>query len=52
METIGIYNRTALTADPASAVIFAVIGWIIVFAILSYALYKWYKRPIEVAKKS
>lgn len=52
METIGVYKNITLTADPGPAMIFAIIGWIIVLSILLFALYRWYKKPIEVAKKS
>lgn len=52
METIGVYNNVTLTADPSSATIFAIIGWIVVLSILFFALYRWYKKPVEAAKKS
>lgn len=51
METIGIYKEIPLTAEPSTAVMFAVIGWIIVIGILLFALYRWYRKPVEVAKK-
>jgi hypothetical protein len=50
METIGIYKNVPLTADPGAALIFAAIGWIVVLAIMFYALYKWTKKRAEVAK--
>jgi hypothetical protein len=50
METIGIYKDVPLTADPGVALIFAVIGWIIVLAIMFYAVHKWIKKRAEVAK--
>ncbi|MEM1638689.1 MAG: hypothetical protein QXJ69_01245 [Desulfurococcaceae archaeon] len=50
METIGIYNNTTLTANPEAAMIFAIIGWIVVLMIMAYALYKWYKKPAETAR--
>lgn len=52
VETIGVYRDTPLTADPTSAVAFAVIGWLVVLAILLFAIYRWYKKPVGVAKKT
>lgn len=52
METIGVYSNTTLTADPNPAMVFAIIGWIVVLSILLFALYRWYKKPVEVAKRS
>lgn len=58
METIGTYKDIPLTIDPASATVFAVIGWVVVLAILLYALYRWYtlrRKPtklVEVAEKA
>ncbi|GEM_PF-2139204 len=63
METIGYYTfttvvdnqtittSTPLLAEPGSATLFAIIGWLVVLAILFYAIYKWSKKPSEVAKK-
>lgn len=50
METIGIYKNIPLTADPGVALIFAILGWMIVLVIMLYAISKWYKKPAEVVK--
>jgi hypothetical protein len=50
METIGLYKDVPLTAEPGTALIFAIIGWIVVLAIMFYALYKWTRKQAEVAK--
>lgn len=52
METIGVYKDIPLTADPISALVFAIIGWVIVIGILVFALNRWYKKPVEVVEKS
>lgn len=52
METIAVYKNVPITVDPVSATVFAIIGWVVVLSMLFYALYRWYKKPMEVAKKS
>lgn len=52
METIGIYKDVPLVVDPGTALIFAIIGWIVVLAIVFFVLYRSYRKPVEAAKKA
>lgn len=51
MEIIGVYKNELLTVDPATAVVFAIIGWTVVLLIAFYALYRWRKGLAEVGKR-
>ncbi|MEM4718245.1 MAG: hypothetical protein QXE81_05755 [Desulfurococcaceae archaeon] len=51
METIGVYKDVPLVIDPVTALIFGIIGWIVVLAIVIFVIYRSYKRPAEAAKK-
>ena len=53
METIGVYKGVPLTVDPAAAIAFAAIGWVVVLALVFFTLWRWWRtRAPAEAKKS
>jgi len=43
--TNGTPTTIPIVADWGTAPVFAVIGWLVVLALLGFSLYKWFKKP-------